>query len=47
LVSNIAGHLGNARKEIQYRQVGLFYRADKNYGISVAKALGLDLKKIK
>ncbi|MDR3257528.1 MAG: catalase [Mycoplasmataceae bacterium] len=47
LVSNIAGHLGNARKEIQYRQVDLFYRADKDYGISVAKALGLDIKNIR
>jgi catalase len=46
LVSNIAGHLGNAKQNIQYRQTALFYKADKNYGASVAKALKLDVNKV-
>lgn len=41
LVSNIAGHLKNARREIQERQVLLFARADPDYGRQVALALGL------
>ncbi|XP_026194387.1 peroxisomal catalase [Cyclospora cayetanensis] len=41
LISNIAGHLKNARKEIQERQVKLFARADREYGARVAHALGL------
>jgi catalase len=46
LVSNIAGHLGNAKQNIQYRQTALFYKADKEYGSSVAKALKLDVHKV-
>lgn len=42
LISNIAGHLGGARPEIQKRQCAVFYRAHPDYGIRVAKALGLD-----
>jgi len=41
LVSNIAGHLSNAGKEIQKRQVEHFRSADSEYGARVAKALGL------
>ncbi len=41
LVANIAGHLGNAGKEIQQRQVGHFWKADPEYGGRVARALGL------
>lgn len=41
LVSNIAGHLKNARRELQERQVKLFARADRDYGLQVARALGL------
>jgi len=41
LVSNIAGHLSNAGKEIQKRQVEHFKAADSEYGARVAKALGL------
>jgi len=46
LVSNLAGHLGNARKDIQERQVVHFYRADPDYGLRVAKGLSLDMTKI-
>jgi len=42
LISNIVGHLGKARKDIQERQVQHFYKADPDYGIRVAKGLGLD-----
>lgn len=41
LISNIAAHLKNARKDIQERQVKLFARADPDYGRRVALALGL------
>lgn len=42
LVKNIVGHLKGAQQRIQLRQTALFYKADKDYGISVAKGLGLD-----
>ena len=42
LVSNIAGHLSNAGKEIQKRQVEHFRAADSEYGARVAKALELE-----
>jgi len=41
LVSNIAGSLKNARKEVQERQVKLFAKVDPEYGERVAAALGL------
>jgi len=44
LVNNIAGHLRNARRDIQERQVAHFYRADPEYGMRIAKGLGLDMK---
>jgi len=46
LVSNIVGHLGNARKDIQERQVVHFYKADSDYGLRIAKGLGLDVTKV-
>jgi len=46
LVSNIIGHLGKAKKEIQERQVVHFYRADPDYGMRIAKGVGLDATKI-
>lgn len=47
LVSNIAGHLGNAKERIQYRQTALFYKCDVEYGMRVAKSLGLDVERVK
>jgi catalase len=46
LVNNIANHLGNAKQNIQYRQTALFYKADKEYGERVAKALKLNISKV-
>lgn len=46
LVNNLVGHLGKARKDIQERQVVHFYRADPDYGLRVAKGLGLDVSKL-
>lgn len=43
LTSRIAGGLGQARKEIQVRQLCHFFRADPDYGTRVAKKLGVDL----
>eukprot|EP00761_Pharyngomonas_kirbyi_P011336 gb/GECH01011361.1/.p1 GENE.gb/GECH01011361.1/~~gb/GECH01011361.1/.p1 ORF type:complete len:481 (+),score=108.65 gb/GECH01011361.1/:1-1443(+) len=41
LIKNIAGHLRGARKDLQLRQLQLFYKADPDYGRRVADALGL------
>jgi len=46
LIGNIVGHLGKARKDIQERQVQHFYRADPDYGVRVAKGIGLDPSKV-
>jgi catalase len=46
LVGNIVGHLGGARKRIQYRQCAIFYKADKDYGRRVAQGLKLDQKEV-
>jgi catalase len=46
LVGNIVGHLGGAQERIQYRQVALFYKADREYGTRVAEGLKLDLSKV-
>jgi catalase len=34
---------GNTSRNIQLRQLCHFYRADPNYGLGVATALGIDL----
>jgi catalase len=39
----IAGALGQARQDIQIRQLGHFFRADPTYGQKVADALGIDV----
>lgn len=41
LISNLVGHLKNAKRELQIRQVQIFSRCDKDYGMRVAKGLGL------
>jgi catalase len=46
LIGNIVSHLGNAQKRIQLRQTALFYKADTEYGLRVAKGLGLDPARI-
>jgi catalase len=43
LTSRIAGVLGQARREVQMRQICHFYRADPDYGQRVATKLGLDI----
>ncbi len=42
LIGNIVDHLGGAAKRIQLRQAAVFFKADEDYGIRVAKGLGLD-----
>ena len=44
LVNNIVGHLKNAKKFIQERQVRIFYKCSPEYGMRVAKGLGLDVQ---
>jgi len=47
LVSNIVGHLKNAKREIQERQVKIFYKCDPEYGTRVAEGLGFPAHKAK
>lgn len=47
LIGNIVAHLGKSQKRIQFRQAGIFFKADEDYGTRVAKGLGLDVKKVK
>ncbi len=44
LTTRIAGVLGQARKEVQERQLAHFYSADQDYGRRVAEKLGLAAK---
>jgi len=46
LISNIVGHLKNAKKEIQVRQVKNFLRADREYGTRIAQGLTLDVSSL-
>lgn len=46
-ISNIAGHLGGAKKRIQYRQTAIFYKANADYGTRLATALKIDVNKVK
>jgi len=46
LVSNLVGHMGKARKDIQERQVINFFKADPDFGLRLAKGLGLDPAKV-
>lgn len=39
LINNIAGHLKNAKKHIQERQIAHFKRADPEYGQRVEEAI--------
>lgn len=43
LIHNLVEHMKNiTRREIQERQVKLFYKCDPDYGIRIAKGLGLE-----
>ncbi len=44
LASRIAGVLGQARQEVQMRQLCHFFRADEDYGKRVAAKLGIDVE---
>jgi catalase len=43
LTTRLAGALSHARKEVQERQVGHFFKADEDYGRRVATKLGLEV----
>ena len=45
LTTRIAGVLGQARKEVQERQLAHFFNADEDYGRRVAEKLGMDVSK--
>ena len=44
LTTRIAGGLGQARREVQLRQLCHFFRADPDYGQRVAAKLGIDTR---
>ncbi|WP_255518061.1 catalase-related domain-containing protein [Fulvivirga sp. M361] len=45
LIANLSGDLGQVTdKNIQKKMVTYFYRADKDYGMRVAQALGFGMK---
>ncbi|MEM9066138.1 MAG: catalase [Planctomycetota bacterium] len=44
LAARIAGVLGQARQEVQTRQLCHFFRADEDYGKRVADKLGIDIE---
>jgi len=46
LATRIAGVLGQARKEVQMRQLCHFWRADEDYGRRVAEKLGIDMSEL-
>ena len=46
LAGRIAGVLGQARQEVQMRQLCHFFRADEDYGKRVAEKLGMDLDEL-
>ncbi len=43
LISNIVGSMASVPREIQMRQLCHFFRADPNYGMGIARGLGIDL----
>ena len=45
LTTRIAGVLGQARKEVQERQLAHFFAADEDYGRRVAEKLGIGASK--
>jgi catalase len=45
LVSNVTGHIKNAKREIQERQVRIFFKMDAEYGDRIAKNLGFPVHK--
>ncbi|ADK84170.1 Catalase [Desulfarculus baarsii DSM 2075] len=47
LVGNIVEHLAGALPRIQLRQAAIFYKADPDYGLRVARGLGLDEARVK
>ena len=45
LIKNLVGDLGQVtNKEIQKTMITYFYRADRDFGMSVAKALGFSMQ---
>ena len=47
LIHNIVIHLGNAKKNLQYRQTALFYKCDPDFGTKISEQLKLDVNKVK
>jgi catalase len=47
LVENIVGALKNANRDIQERQVKIFYKCDPEYGTKIAEGLGFPAQKSK
>jgi catalase len=43
LIDNISGHLKNAKKFIQERQIKVFTKVNTDYGLRVSKKIGLSM----
>ena len=43
LIGNIVDSMSSVPAEIQMRQLCHFFRADPNYGMGIARGLGIDL----
>ena len=46
LISNTAADIAPVTENVKYRHAAHCYLADKDYGTRIAKALGLDIKKV-
>jgi len=47
LIENISGHLGQCRKDIKERAVKNFYKVDPEYGLRIAKNVGVTIEQAK
>ena len=47
LIDNLHGHIQNAKKVYQERQVNIFMKCDPEYGANLARKLGLSTRKQK
>jgi catalase len=46
LINNVVASMSSVPVEIQKRQIEHFYRADQQYGIGVARGLGLEIENV-
>jgi len=47
LIRNLVGHLRGAKRRLQLRQAALFFKAEEDYGLRVARGLELDPEEVR